>query len=88
MDLSGIKLKLKSKKLGSGKFQINFATHGFEPECYGYLLAEAHTSVREVVEKISRHVGAMQTSERYYQRNLYSIQRREINSGKILVYKQ
>ena len=80
-------LKLKSKRLDSGRFQVNFATRGFSQECYGYLLAEPKTSLREVVEKISRHIGAMQSSDRYYQRNLFSLKNREVNSGKILVFK-
>ena len=80
-------LKLKSKRLDSGRFQVNFATRGFSQECYGYLLAEPKTSLREVVEKISRHIGAMQSSDRYYQRNLFSLKNREMNSGKILVFK-
>jgi len=81
-------LKLKSKRLHSGRFQVNFTAHGFSQDCYGYLLAEPKTSLREVVEKISRHIGAMQTSDRYYQRNLFSLKNREMNSGKILVFKR
>ena len=82
------RLRLKSKRLVSGRFQVNFTAHGFSQECYGYLLAEPKTSLREVVEKIGRHIGAMQFSDRYYQRNLFSLKNREVNSGKILVFKR
>ncbi len=82
------KLKLTSRRLKSGKFQVNFSTVGFTQECYGYLLAEAKTSVNEVIEKINRHVSAMQRSDRYYQRNLFSFCKKEINSGRILIFKQ
>lgn len=82
------KLKLKSKRLKSGKFQINFSTVGLSQECYGYLLAEAKTSVNEVIDKINRHVSAMQDSDRYYQRNLFSLSKKEINSGRILIFKR
>jgi len=82
------RLKLTSKRLKSGKFQVNFSTVGFTQECYGYLLTEAKTSVNEVIEKINRHVSAMQSSDRYYQRNLFSLSRKEVNSGKILIFKQ
>ena len=82
------KLRLKSKKLESGNYQVNFSTLGFDQECYGYLLAEAKTTMSEVIDKIKRHVGAMQMSERYYQRNLFSISKKEINSGRILVFKR
>ncbi|HRK55476.1 MAG TPA: hypothetical protein PK185_16295 [Cyclobacteriaceae bacterium] len=84
------KLKLSSKKLKSGKFQVSFSTvgDGDAQECYGYMLAEAKTSVNDVIAKINRHVKAMQSSDRYYQRNLFSFGKKEINSGKILIYKR
>lgn len=85
--MENFKLNLTSKRLNSGRFQINFTTEGFTQELYGYLLAEPKTSVREVVEKISRHIDAMRCSDRYYQRNLFSLINREVNSGKILIYK-
>ncbi len=88
MEVLEYKLKLKSKRLDSGRFQVNFTAYGFSQECYGYLLAEPKTSLREIVEKIRRHIGAMQFSDRYYQRNLFSLKNREINSGKILIFKQ
>ena len=81
------KLKLTSKRLNSGRFQVNFSTCIFSEEFYGYLLAEAKTPVREVVEKISRHVDAMKHTERYLQRNLFSLTHRESNSGRILIFK-
>ena len=42
------KLRLKSKKLGSGKFQVDFSTEGNRPEFYGYLLAEPRTFARKL----------------------------------------
>ena len=85
--MGNFRLNLTSKKLNSGRFQVNFTTEGFSQELYGYLLAEPKTSVREVVEKINRHIDAMRCSDRYYQRNLFSLINREANSGKILIYK-
>ncbi len=82
-----IKLKITSKRLNSGRYQVNFTTHVHAQEFYGYLLAESQTPVREVVEKISRHVDAMKWSERYFQRNLFSLTNRETNSGRILIFK-
>lgn len=82
-----IKLKMTSKRLNSGRFQVNFSTHFHSQEFYGYLLAESQTPVREVVEKISRHVDAMKCSERYFQRNLFSLTHREANSGRILIFR-
>lgn len=81
------KLRLQSKKLHSGRFQISFATEG-TGGFYGYLLAEPNTSVNDIIEKIGRHVNAMQSRERYFQRNLFSFGNREVNSGRILIYKK
>jgi len=82
-----IKLKMTSKRLNSGRFQVNFTTRFQSQEFYGYLLAESRTTVREVVEKINRHVDAMKYSERYLQRNLFSMTHREANSGRILIFR-
>ncbi len=82
------KLRLSSKRLKSGKFQVSFSTVGLAQECYGYMLAEAKTSVNDIINKINRHVYAMQTSDLYYQRNLFSFGKKETNSGKILIYKR
>ncbi|HMJ67994.1 MAG TPA: hypothetical protein VK508_03830 [Cyclobacteriaceae bacterium] len=82
------KLRLKSKKLGSGRFQVNFSTEGFVMDYYGYLLTEPTTSVREVVEKIQRHLGAAQSTDKYFQRNLFSLGKREVNSGRVMIFRR
>ena len=90
--MDAFKLKITSKKLNSGRFQVNFSTEGFSEglshEFYGYLLAEPQTPVRDVVKKIERHVEAMQCSDRYYQRNLFSLINRQSNSGRIMIFKR
>lgn len=86
--MTDFKLKIKSKKLGSGRFQVDFATDGFSDNYYGYVLAESKTSVREVVEKIQRHLEAVKTSDKYFQPNLFSLGRREVNSGRIMIFKK
>ena len=87
-ELPDYKLRMKSKRLESGKMQIDFSVEGFAKECYGYLLADPHTSVSEVIRKISKHADAVQHSDRYHQRNLFSLCKREVNSGKILIFKR
>ncbi len=86
--MSNYKLKLKSKKLNSGNYQIDFTAHVSSEEVYGYLLAEKNVSVSDVITKIERHIAAMQNSERYYQRNLFSLTNRKNNSGRILIFKR
>jgi hypothetical protein len=83
------KLRLKSKKLDSGRFQVNFSTEGFLMDYYGYMLAEPSTSLREVVQKIEKHLGAVQTSDKYFQPNLFSLGRkREVNSGRVMIFRR
>ena len=81
------KLKIQSKKLKSGRFQVNFST-GEIGGYYGYLLAEPSTSVNDILEKINRHLEAINNSERYFQRNLFSLGSREKNRGRILIFKR
>lgn len=82
------KLRLKSKKLESGRFQVNFSTEGFVSDYYGYMLTEAETPVRDVVEKIQKHLGAAQSSDKYFQPNLFSLRKREINSGRVMIFRR
>jgi hypothetical protein len=86
--MEAAKLRLKSKKLGSGKFQVNFSTEGNQPNFYGYLLAEPFTPVQEVIDKINRHVDSMNDRPKYFQRNLFSLGKKEINSGRILIFQK
>lgn len=86
--MDAVKLRLKSKKLDSGRFQIDFSTEGLAEGYYGYLLAEPRTSVTEVIEKIDRHIRAMANPPRYLQRNLFSFGNRQNNSGRILIFKK
>jgi hypothetical protein len=82
------RLRLTSKRLISGRFQVNFSTEGFDEGYYGYLLAEPKTSVSEVVEKISRHLEAFDQTDKYFQPNLFSLGRRKPNSEKIMIFKR
>jgi hypothetical protein len=82
------KLRLKSKKLDSGRFQVNFSTEGFMADYYGYLLTEPKTSLREVVEKIQKHLGAAQSTDKYFQPNLFSLGKREVNSGRVMIFRR
>ncbi len=82
------KLKLKSRKLNSGRFQIDFSTEGLADGFYGYLLAEPKTSVSDVIAKIDRHIKEMANTERYFQRNLFSFGNRKNNSERILIFKK
>ncbi len=81
-----MKLRLTSKRLSSGRFQVNFSADGFQQPCYGYLLADPTSTVTDVVDKIARHVKAMQSRDAYFQRNLFSLHSRNVHSGRILLF--
>ena len=81
-------LRLTSKRLPSGRFQVNFFAEGFDQPCYGYMLADKESLVSEVIEKIRRHVVAMQNRDSYFQRNLLSIHSRNVHSGRILLFEK
>ena len=81
-----MKLRLTSKRLSSGRFQVNFSAEGFHQPCYGYLLADPTSTVTDVVDKIARHVKAMQSKDSYFQRNLFSLHSRNVHSGRILLF--
>jgi len=86
--MSNYKLKLKSRKLTSGNYQVDFIARASSEELYGYVLAEKSATVADLVTKIGRHINAMRNTERYYQRNLFSLTNRENNSGKILIFRR
>jgi len=79
-------LRLSSKRLASGKFQVDFFADGFDQPCYGYVLAEPASPVADVIEKIRRHVLAMQNRDSHFQRNLLSLHTRNVHSGRILLF--
>lgn len=86
--MEAARLRLKSKKLASGKFQVNFTTEGAPENFYGYLLAEPFTPLQEVIAKIHRHVENMNDKPKYFQRNLFSLGMKQVNSGRILIFKK
>ena len=51
----GYKLRLQSKRLHSGRFQVKFFVSDYSQRpLYGYLLADPKSTLKEVVERI-RH---------------------------------
>ena len=62
--MDAVKLKIESRRLNSGRYQVNFSTDASPCAYYGYLLAEPNTSVTEIIEKISRHLQAFNNEER------------------------
>lgn len=84
----GYKLKLTSKRLKSGRCQIKFiiSTGEDHTHCYGYLLAESNSTLRQVVEKIEVRLKNMNNPELFYHGHLYNLQQRNHEKDQFLLY--
>ncbi|HHP7241062.1 MAG TPA: hypothetical protein ACFCUD_05290 [Cyclobacteriaceae bacterium] len=70
----GSQLKIRSKRLRSGKYQVRFeARVNDSGRCYGYTLAEAEETLKEVVFKIKKQLALTGNKSDYHHLNLYSI---------------
>ena len=58
------KVKLISKRLPSGKYQIKFFLEGY----YGYLLKDQGTSVKEILEEIHAEYHSFITGNGYFKK--------------------
>ncbi len=73
---NGFKLKLITKKLRSGKFQVKFFVDmPGKRALYGYILAEDHDTLRGVVEGIISKLHIVSSHSDFRHMHLYSIQR-------------
>ncbi len=83
----GYKLKLTSKRLKSGKCQIKFTISQDADRCYGYMLADSGSTLRQVVETIELKVRELDNPEWMYHRHLYSLQNKPMSVSPFLLYK-
>ncbi len=84
----GIQLSIESKKLRSGKCQVKFHTYGLLKEgYYGYLLTEDGKALKDIVMEIKSRLRAVGDPGRYYQRNLFSIERRKEDPDDFVLFK-
>ncbi len=88
----GYKLKLCSKKLRSGRCQIKF--YVTPPEMadnntyYGYMLADAGSTLREVVSEIEDYMMRSGPSRYYNQDHLFNLGRRQDKRSPIYFFKE
>lgn len=81
------KLKLYSKKLKSGRCQIKFyISSSSQPHLYGYMLADAGSTLREVVSTIEDEVRFIERRDRYYHSHLYNLAKRRERKEPILIF--
>ncbi|MFY0652652.1 MAG: hypothetical protein JXQ96_11490 [Cyclobacteriaceae bacterium] len=81
------KLKLTSKKLKSGKCQVKFyATVETKKNLYGYILADAGESLKDVVVKIINRLNSVKAKDSFHHINLYSIGKRSETDANFIVF--
>lgn len=85
---SGYKLKLTSKRLKSGRCQIKFTVSNKDDErtCYGYVLADAGSTLRQVVEQIEERIRCMDNPEWYHHGHLYDLGVRSMHPNNLYIY--
>ena len=68
------KLRIDSKRLNSGKYQVRFQTQNdLGKSRYGYILAEEGSTLKEVVEQIRDELNQMKRGDLYFHAHLYSL---------------
>ncbi|MEQ9286998.1 MAG: hypothetical protein RIG77_08830 [Cyclobacteriaceae bacterium] len=81
------KLKLTSKKLSSGKCQVKFyAALEKKRDLYGYILADAGESLKDVVVKIINRLNMVKSRDSFHHINLYSIGKRDQNDTNFILF--
>ncbi len=90
INASPYKLKLCSKKLESGRFQVKFyASKGEEgQDMYGYVLVDAHDTLKRVVTTIKCRLNLMEEADEYYHTHLYSVRKAPPPLSDFMIFKQ
>lgn len=79
---TGDKLKIDSKKLCSGKYQVRFQTQNEDEKSkYGYVLAKEGSTLKEVIEQIRIELQKMKIGDLYFHSHLYSLGKTKQNSN-------
>jgi hypothetical protein len=90
VNVSAYKLKLCSKKLDSGKFQVKFyASKGTnDQDLYGYVLVDAKDTLRRVVTTIKSRLNLMEEANEYYHTHLYAVRKTPLPKSDFIIFKQ
>ena len=68
------KLRISSKKLQSGRYQVKFfATIREHKELYGYVLVEADETLKSVISRIRRKLKELDNSIEYRHFHLFNV---------------
>ena len=83
------KLKLQSKKLQSGKVQVKFsASSSGRKSCFGYVLTDAESTLKEVVNWIQWKLELLENADQYYHEHLYSLNKSKFDGSKFMVFRE
>ena len=81
------KLKIASKKLSSGRYQVKFfATVKQEKELYGYLLVESDETLKSVIRKIRKRLHRLDTATEFHHFHLYNIGERPLYESNFMIF--
>ncbi|MEM0939912.1 MAG: hypothetical protein AAF600_13685 [Bacteroidota bacterium] len=81
------KLKITSKKLSSGRFQVKFSATIKSDKCiYGYLLVEPSETLKSVIKKIRKRLNMLDQSDEYQHFHLYQIGRQHQEEPNFLIF--
>lgn len=68
------KLRISSKKLNSGRYQVKFfATIRMQKELYGYVLVEADETLKSVIQRIRKRLKELDRSAEYRHFHLFKV---------------
>ena len=80
------RLKISSKKLNSGRFQVKFYATVDDKDMYGYLLVEPEESLKKVVGKIRRRLNVLNHSIEYHHFHLYDLSNQAQTDPNFLIF--
>jgi hypothetical protein len=84
-----LRLKLSSKKLPSGNYQVKFyVDYQAEKPVYGYLLATPGTTLKEVISNIRSEIEGALQKDLYFHSHLYSLRRGTSTERKVVMFNQ
>lgn len=81
------KLRITSKKLNSGRFQVKFfATVQKRKQLYGYLLVEADETLKSVITRIRRRLKVLDETSEYRHFHLFQVGRHAQNDPNFMFF--
>jgi len=89
INVSPYKLKLCSKKLESGKFQVKFYVSKGQKsqDMYGYVLVDAKDTLKCVVGTIKSRLHLMEEANEYYHTHLYAVRKAPPPTSEFMIFK-